>query len=184
MGDGNPLRRWRVSVEVEAPPSVVLNRVLRERHLWDVDLVNWKVCEVLDRQTEVFQYVLNSMPPHPSRDFVVLRWVDLLRMNKWMHLRVTGYYNRTMFVFRSWKTDLPRGMCSLVSVSIEHEDCPPVGGVRAIVMESNYLLEPCGAGKSRLTHICRADLKWVYSHICTIYIYTFTHDVKKYTTVP
>lgn len=147
VGDGNPLRRWRVSVEVEAPPSVVLNRVLRERHLWDVDLMNWKVCEVLDRQTEVFQYVLNSMPPHPSRDFVVLR---------------------------SWRTDLPRGACSLLSVSIEHEDCAPVGGVRAVVMESNYLLEPCGSGKSRLTHICRVDLKgrtpeWynkAFGHLC------------------
>uniref|UniRef100_A0A673N9J8 StAR-related lipid transfer protein 13-like n=1 Tax=Sinocyclocheilus rhinocerous TaxID=307959 RepID=A0A673N9J8_9TELE len=148
VGDGNPLRSWRVSVEVEAPPSVVLNRVLRERHLWDVDLMNWKVCEVLDRQTEVFQYVLNCMPPHPSRDFVVLR---------------------------SWRTDLPRGTCSLVSVSIEHEDCPPIGGIRAIVMESNYLLEPCGSGKSRLTHICRVDLKgrtpeWynkAFGYLCT-----------------
>ncbi|XP_059370093.1 stAR-related lipid transfer protein 13-like isoform X2 [Carassius carassius] len=147
VGDGNPLRRWRVSVEVEAPPSVVLNRVLRERHLWDVDLMNWKVCEVLDRQTEVFQYVLNCMPPHPSRDFVVLR---------------------------SWRTDLPRGTCSLVSLSIEHEDCPPIGGIRAIVMESNYLLEPCGSGKSRLSHICRVDLKgrapeWynkAFGHLC------------------
>ncbi|KAM8768360.1 stAR-related lipid transfer protein 13 isoform 4-T5 [Acanthopagrus schlegelii] len=147
VGDGNPLRRWRVSVEVEAPPSVVLNRVLRERHLWDVDLLQWKVCETLDKQTEVFQYVLNRMPPHQSRDFVVLR---------------------------SWKTDLPKGACSLVSVSIEHEDCPPVGGVRAIVLESNYLLEPCGSGKSRLTHICRVDLKgrtpdWynkAFGHLC------------------
>ncbi|XP_032358219.1 stAR-related lipid transfer protein 13 isoform X2 [Etheostoma spectabile] len=147
VGDGNPLRRWRVSVEVEAPPSVVLNRVLRERHLWDVDLLQWKVCETLDKQTEVFQYVLNRMPPHPSRDFVVLR---------------------------SWRTDLPKGACSLVSVSIEHQDCPPVGGVRAIVLESNYLLEPCGSGKSRLTHICRVDLKgrtpdWynkAYGHLC------------------
>ncbi|XP_056296534.1 stAR-related lipid transfer protein 13 isoform X2 [Pseudoliparis swirei] len=146
VGDGNPLRRWRVSVEVEAPPSVVLNRVLRERHLWDVDLLQWKVCETLDKQTEVFQYVLNRMPPHPSRDFVVLR---------------------------SWRTDLPKGACSLVSVSIER-DCPPVGGVRAIVLESNYLLEPCGSGKSKLTHICRVDLKgrtpdWynkAFGHLC------------------
>ncbi|XP_030600428.1 stAR-related lipid transfer protein 13 isoform X1 [Archocentrus centrarchus] len=147
VGDGNPLRRWRVSVEVEAPPSVVLNRVLRERHLWDMDLLQWKVCETLDKQTEVFQYVLSRMPPHPSRDFVVLR---------------------------SWRTDLPKGACSLVSVSIEHEDCPPIGGIRAIVLESNYLLEPCGSGKSRLTHICRVDLKgrtpdWynkAFGHLC------------------
>ncbi|CAN9511001.1 unnamed protein product [Ophioblennius macclurei] len=147
VGDGNPLRRWRVSVEVEAPPSVVLNRVLRERHLWDMDLLQWKVCETLDKQTEVFQYVLNRMPPHPSRDFVVLR---------------------------SWRTDLPKGACSLVSVSIEHEDSSTIGGVRAIILESNYLLEPCGSGKSRLTHICRVDLKgrtpdWynkAFGHLC------------------
>ncbi|XP_062872381.1 stAR-related lipid transfer protein 13 isoform X1 [Trichomycterus rosablanca] len=147
VGDGNPLRRWRVSVEVEAPPSIVLNRVLRERHLWDVDLLQWRVCEVLDKQTEIFQYVLNRMPPHPSRDFVVLR---------------------------SWRTDLPRGACSLVSVSIEHEECPLTGGVRGVVLESDYLLEPCGSGKSRLTHICRIDLKgrtpeWynkAFGHLC------------------
>ncbi|XP_032446752.1 stAR-related lipid transfer protein 13 isoform X1 [Xiphophorus hellerii] len=147
VGDGNPLRRWRVSVEVEAPPSVVLNRVLRERHLWDMDLLQWKVCETLDKQTEVFQYVLSRMPPHPSRDFVVLR---------------------------SWRTDLPKGACSLVSVSIEHEDSSATEGVRAMILESTYLLEPCGSGKSRLTHICRVDLKgrtpdWynkAFGHLC------------------
>ncbi|KAJ8404710.1 hypothetical protein AAFF_G00335730 [Aldrovandia affinis] len=146
VGDGNPLRRWRVAVEVEAPPSVVLNRVLRERHLWDVDLLQWKVTDTLDKQTEVYQYVLNRMPPHPSRDFVVLR---------------------------SWRTDLPKGTCALVSVSVDHEDSP-MGGVRAVVLESQYLLEPCGSGKSRLTHICRVDLKgrtpeWynkAFGHLC------------------
>eukprot|EP00061_Rhincodon_typus_P010186 g34279.t1 len=54
VGDGHPLRLWKVSVEVEAPPSVVLNRVLRERHLWDDDLLQWKVVESLDKQTEIF----------------------------------------------------------------------------------------------------------------------------------
>ncbi|CDQ81317.1 unnamed protein product [Oncorhynchus mykiss] len=147
VGDGNSLRRWRVAVEVEAPPSVVLNRVLRERHLWDVDLLQWTVAETLDRHAEVFHYVLNRMPPHPSRDFLVLR---------------------------SWRTDLPKGTCALVCVSVEHEDCPRVGGVRAVVLESNYLLEPCGSGKSRLTHICRVDFKgrspeWynkAFGHLC------------------
>ncbi|KAG5844668.1 hypothetical protein ANANG_G00164920 [Anguilla anguilla] len=109
VGDGNPLRRWRVATEVEAPPSVVLNRVLRERHLWDVDLLQWKVLETLDRQTEVYQYALGHMPPHPSRDFVVLR---------------------------SWRTDMPKGACALVSMSVEHEEAPPMGGVRGVVLES------------------------------------------------
>ncbi|XP_064208801.1 stAR-related lipid transfer protein 13 isoform X2 [Anguilla rostrata] len=147
VGDGNPLRRWRVATEVEAPPSVVLNRVLRERHLWDVDLLQWKVLETLDRQTEVYQYALGHMPPHPSRDFVVLR---------------------------SWRTDMPKGACALVSMSVEHEEAPPMGGVRGVVLESQYLLEPCSSGKSRLTHICRADLKgrtpeWynkAFGHLC------------------
>ncbi|XP_058132949.1 stAR-related lipid transfer protein 13 isoform X1 [Dasypus novemcinctus] len=147
VGDGNPLKLWKASVEVEAPPSVVLNRVLRERHLWDEDFVQWKVVETLDKQTEVYQYVLDSMAPHPSRDFVVLR---------------------------TWKTDLPRGTCSLVSVSVEHEEALPLGGVRAVVMESQYLIEPGGSGKSRLTHVCRVDLKghspeWYtkgFGHLC------------------
>uniref|UniRef100_F6YBE5 StAR-related lipid transfer protein 13 n=2 Tax=Monodelphis domestica TaxID=13616 RepID=F6YBE5_MONDO len=147
VGDGNPLRLWKASVEVEAPPSVVLNRVLRERHLWDEDFVQWKIVETLDKQTEIYQYVLNSMAPHPSRDFVVLR---------------------------TWKTDLPKGMCTLVSISVEHEEAHLMGGVRAVVMDSQYLIEPCGSGKSRLTHICRIDLKghspeWYnkgFGHLC------------------
>ncbi|XP_054993471.1 stAR-related lipid transfer protein 13 isoform X2 [Sorex araneus] len=147
VGDGNPLKLWKASVEVEAPPSVVLNRVLRERHLWDEDFVQWKIVETLDKQTEIYQYVLNSMAPHPSRDFVVLR---------------------------SWKTDLPKGMCTLVSLSVEHDDAQLLGGVRAMVMDSQYLIEPCGSGKSRLTHVCRIDLKghspeWYskgFGHLC------------------
>ncbi|XP_005387762.2 PREDICTED: stAR-related lipid transfer protein 13 isoform X2 [Chinchilla lanigera] len=147
VGDGNPLKLWKAAAEVEAPPAVVLNRVLRERHLWDEDFVQWKVVETLDRQTEIYQYVLNSMAPHPSRDFVVLR---------------------------TWKTDLPKGMCTLVSLSVEHEEAQLMGGVRAVVMDSQYLIEPCGSGKSRLTHICRIDLKghspeWYskgFGHLC------------------
>uniref|UniRef100_A0A8C6ZJM2 StAR-related lipid transfer protein 13 n=1 Tax=Nothoprocta perdicaria TaxID=30464 RepID=A0A8C6ZJM2_NOTPE len=147
VGDGNPLRLWKASVEVEAPPSVVLNRVLRERHIWDEDFLQWKIVESLDKQTEVYQYVLNSMAPHPVRDFVVLR---------------------------TWRTDLPKGTCMLVAVSVEHEEAPLMGGVRAIVMDSQYLIEPCGSGKARLTHICRIDLKghspeWYnkgFGHLC------------------
>lgn len=60
---------------------------------------------------------------------------------------------------RSWRVDLPKGTCALVSVSVDHEDSTAMGGVRGVVLESQYLLEPCGSGKSRLTHICRIDLK-------------------------
>ena len=33
VGDGHPLRLWKCSCDVEAPPVEVLNRVLRERYV-------------------------------------------------------------------------------------------------------------------------------------------------------
>lgn len=147
VGDGHPLRLWKCSVEVEAPPSEVLNRVLNDRQQWDEDLLQWNTMEKLDKQTEVFQYVRNSMAPHPTRDFCVLR---------------------------SWRTDLPKGTCVLISTSIEHPRADLKGGLRAVELASRYLIEPCGTGKSRLTHISRVDIRghspdWykkVYGYIC------------------
>lgn len=74
VGDGHPMRLWRVSVEIEAPPTVVLQRVLRERHLWDEDLLHSRVIETLENNTEVFHYITDSMAPHPRRNFIVLRY--------------------------------------------------------------------------------------------------------------
>nr|XP_028596227.1 stAR-related lipid transfer protein 8-like [Podarcis muralis] len=132
VGDVHPLRLWKVSTEVEAPPQAVLQRVLRERRLWDEDLLQEKVMEALDHNTEVYHYVTDSMAPHPRRDFLVLR---------------------------KWRSDLPRGGCLLVSLSLDHKTLPLEGGVRAVVLTSQYLMEPCGMGRSRVTHICRADLR-------------------------
>lgn len=132
VGDGHPLRLWKVSTEIEAPPVTVLHRVLRERHLWDDDLLQVKVVETLEKSTEVYHYVTDSMAPHPCRDFVVLR---------------------------KWQTDLPRGACVLVSMSLEHEKVELESGVKAVVLASQYLIEPCGMGRSKLTHICRVDLR-------------------------
>ncbi|XP_070553254.1 rho GTPase-activating protein 7-like isoform X2 [Ptychodera flava] len=130
VGDGHPLRLWKCSAEIEAPPTELLNRLLRDRHSWDEDYAKWRIVEKLDSETEVFQYVRNSMAPHPSRDYCVVR---------------------------KWKTDLPRGACVLVSTSVEHPDAALIGGIRGTVLASRYLIEPCGAGKSRLTYICRID---------------------------
>uniref|UniRef100_A0A0C9R3I9 Stard13_1 protein n=1 Tax=Fopius arisanus TaxID=64838 RepID=A0A0C9R3I9_9HYME len=43
VGDGHPLRLWRVSTEVEAPPNELLHRVLRERHIWDSQLLKYRL---------------------------------------------------------------------------------------------------------------------------------------------
>ena len=45
------------------------------RHLWDEDLMKWRVVEKLDNNSEVFQYITNTMAPHPTRDFVELRYI-------------------------------------------------------------------------------------------------------------
>lgn len=45
---------------------------------------------------------------------------------------------------------------------MEHPDAPLlVGGVRGIVLASRYLIQPCGSGKSRVTHISRVDMRLV-----------------------
>ncbi|XP_062819795.1 stAR-related lipid transfer protein 8 isoform X2 [Anolis carolinensis] len=149
VGDGHPLRLWKVSTEVEAPPQAVLQRVLRERHLWDEDLLQGEVVETLGKNAEVYHYVTDSMAPHPRRDFVVLR---------------------------KWRTDLPRGGCLLASASLDHKKLPLESGVRAVVLASQFLVEPCGMGRSRVTHVCRTDLRgrspdWynkVFGHLCAV----------------
>ncbi|XP_068614590.1 rho GTPase-activating protein 7-like [Brachionichthys hirsutus] len=144
--DGFPLRLWKVTVDVPASPEEVLTRVLREQSHWDEDLLESRMVETLDERTEVYQFVRNTMAPHPSRDHLVLR---------------------------TWLTDLPKGACALVCTSVDHEGAPVVG-VRANVLTSRYYIEPSGANKSRLTHISRIDCRgrfpeWynkLYGHMC------------------
>ncbi|KAI4892261.1 hypothetical protein NFI96_033930 [Prochilodus magdalenae] len=220
VGDGHPIRLWRVSAEVEAPPSVVLQRVLRERHLWDEDLLHSRVIESLENNTEVFHYITDSMAPHPRRDFVVLRTSvqDPLSMissdlgkppcgppvnaavcqgprsnvhecghsdipHMLLHIPsqrppalqpIPAPVPEGTLITGRWCTDLPRGVCVLVSSSVDHDNVPLEAGLRAVLLTSRILIEPCGMGRSRLTHYCRADLRgrspdWynkVFGHLC------------------
>ncbi|XP_038604414.1 stAR-related lipid transfer protein 8 [Tachyglossus aculeatus] len=147
-----PRRAWKASSSVRASPGAVLQRVLRERALWDEDLLRERVLAVPGPDTDLYHYVTGSMAPHPHRDFLVLR---------------------------RWRSDLPRGGCLLVSTSLEPgTPVPPLptleGGVRALLFTSQYLMEPCGPALTRLTHICRADLRgrspdWynkAFGHLC------------------
>lgn len=65
---------------------------------------------------------------------------------------------------RTWRTNLPKGACALLLTSVDH-DRAPVVGVRVNVLLSRYLIEPCGSGKSKLTYLCRADVRYVLSLI-------------------
>ena len=133
VGDGHSLRLWKISTEIEAPPSELLNRVLRERHLWDASLVKWRCVVRLDKKSEVVHYTSATNVPACTRDFAILR---------------------------SWRNDLPRGTCLVAETSIEHAEAAQSSGTtRAIVLASRYLIQPCGAGKSRLVHLSRVDIK-------------------------
>uniref|UniRef100_A0A672KGL6 Rho GTPase-activating protein 7 n=1 Tax=Sinocyclocheilus grahami TaxID=75366 RepID=A0A672KGL6_SINGR len=144
--DGSSLRQWKVCVDMPASAEDILQRILREQERWDEDLLECRIVETLEHNMEVYQYVRNSMPPHPPRDHVVLR---------------------------SWVTDLPKGVCALVCVSVDHKSAA-VLGVRANVLTSRYYIEPSGPNKSRLTYISRIDCRgrcpeWynkLYGHLC------------------
>ncbi|KAK1792481.1 hypothetical protein P4O66_012416 [Electrophorus voltai] len=144
--DGWSLRQWKVCTEVGAGPEDVLRRIAGEQSSWDEDLLESRVVESLEHSADVYQYVRNSMAPHPPTDHVVLRL---------------------------WVTDLPKGACALVCVSVDHEGAA-VLGVRANVLTSRYYIEPCGPNKSRITHISRIDYRgrcpeWynkMYGHLC------------------
>uniref|UniRef100_A0AAV2LLA4 Rho GTPase-activating protein 7 n=1 Tax=Knipowitschia caucasica TaxID=637954 RepID=A0AAV2LLA4_KNICA len=144
--DGFPLRLWKVTVEIPATPEEVLTRILREQSHWDEDLLESRVVETLGDKIEVYQYLRNTMAPHPTRDHVVIR---------------------------TWATDLAKGACALVCSSVEHEGLPVVG-VRVNVLMSRYFIEPCGSNKSRLVHLSRVDCRgrfpeWynkLYGHLC------------------
>lgn len=132
--DGHPLKLWRLWTDVEAPPKELLNRLLKERDFWDDDIVKWRVVRKISETCDIFQYVSNDMPPHPTRDFCILR--------KWLV---------DMFEIR--------GGCILIETSVNVPDAPQMGGVRGVVLASRYLIEPSGAGRSRINHIVRIDTK-------------------------
>lgn len=75
--------------------------------------------------------------------------------------RKSLFYTLWFYLHRTWRTNLPKGACALLLTSVDH-DRAPVAGVRVNVLLSRYLIEPCGSGKSKLTYMCRADLRYVW----------------------
>lgn len=133
VADGQLLKLWKISAEIEAPPSEVLHRLLRERHKWDQDLQSARIVAQIDKNCEIFQYVRRNMEPLPNEEYCVIR---------------------------TWKTDLPKDACLIIETSVEHPDAMVIpGSVRGIVLASRYLIEPCGSGKSRLLLHSRVDTR-------------------------
>ncbi|KAG8008436.1 StAR-related lipid transfer protein 13 [Nibea albiflora] len=135
MDDGFPLWMWRGSVEVEAPQKELLHRLLREQELWEGSLRHAGVIQTLSKDTEVYRYLLqgqgHGLGSRPPQEHLLLR---------------------------TWQSDPSASPLYLSSVSTEHPEVL-LEGVRANVHSCLYLLEPTGARKTRLTHLCRTDTR-------------------------
>ncbi|XP_034078943.1 rho GTPase-activating protein 7 isoform X2 [Gymnodraco acuticeps] len=133
MDDGCPLWMWRGSVEVDAPQKELLQRLLREQQLWEGSLRQASVIQTLSKDAEVYRYLLHG----PG-----------LGLGSWPP--------QEHLLLRTWQADPSSGPLYLSSVSTEHPEVL-MEGVRAHVHSCLYLLEPNGARKTRLTHLCRTD---------------------------
>ncbi|KAK6740351.1 hypothetical protein RB195_008673 [Necator americanus] len=132
--DCHPLKLFRVWVDVAAPPKQVMNRIMRERSVWDTSVVNWRTIDVLHApDTDLHQFVLNDTVGHPTRD---------------------------CFVARFHRADLSeiRGACAIAERSVQCGETQLLGGTSAAVLDSRFLIEP-KAGHSRVTYISRIDLR-------------------------
>lgn len=82
VDDGCPLWAWRGCVEVEASPTELLQRLLREQHLWDSSLCQAAVVRPLSPHAELYHSLHQdpcqgpgARPPHEQ---LLLRWAGPL----------------------------------------------------------------------------------------------------------
>lgn len=132
-----PLRLWKLTIEIDALPGDILNKLLKSRHEWDDDLSEFRVIETLTSQTDIYQYAIHLMAPQPSRDFCELRsWREMSSVN------VKYQY-------------------AVYSQSIEHEKALDLGDIRGNTVRNFYLIEANSSAdtKCKLHQIFRADYR-------------------------
>ncbi|CAD6190275.1 unnamed protein product [Caenorhabditis auriculariae] len=132
--DSHPLKTLRVWVDVAAPPKEVMQRVMKERSVWDTSVVNWRTVEMVNApDTDIHQYVVNDTVGHPTRDCFLVR-------------------------FHSSQLTEIRGACAIAERSVQSAETQLLGGLPATVLDQRFLIEP-KSGHSRVTYIARVDLK-------------------------
>ncbi|GMR42919.1 hypothetical protein PMAYCL1PPCAC_13114, partial [Pristionchus mayeri] len=135
--DGHQLKHHRVWTDIAAPPRDLLHLIKNKRVLWDPTYLNQRLMENLGPDLELFQYVWNDSPGHPTRDACVVRLSisDLLLDSR------------------------TSACCSLVERSVYCSETQLMGGIPAAVLEMKWLIEPHGQGRSRVTLVSRVDLR-------------------------
>lgn len=135
--DSHPLKTFRVWVDVPAAPKSVMMRILKERHIWDSSVINWRHVEYVSApDTDIHQYVINETIGHPTKDCHVARFHS------------------------SGLTEI-RGACAIAERSVKCTEDQLLGGVSATIFDQRFLIEPISGGQSRVNYIARVDLKSV-----------------------
>lgn len=109
VGDGHPLRLWKFTTELDAPPAQVLQYVFKERHQWDQHLLKWRIIEQLDERSEIFQYATGGQT---ITDYCVLRFAN------WFSCSVFRILN-----FLNWNYILDHGVRiyhAVLALSLKH----------------------------------------------------------------
>lgn len=60
---------------------------------------------------------------------------------------------------RSWQYDATSQSYVLVATSVSHPSATLQGGIRATQLATFYLVEPLDSERSRLSYICRVDMR-------------------------
>lgn len=144
--DEYPLRLWKATSEVGALPEKILQRLLKEQHMWDVDMQESEIIDSLGDNADVYRYVTQSLIPQPPREYLVLR---------------------------TWQIEPQTSKTVLATTSLDWEEACQ-NGIKGHVIICQYLSEAVGPQRSRLTHICRTDTRgrtteWyskAFGHIC------------------
>ncbi|GMS89921.1 hypothetical protein PENTCL1PPCAC_12096, partial [Pristionchus entomophagus] len=135
--DGHQLKHFRVWTDIAAPPRDLLHLIKNKRVLWDPAYLHQRLMENLGTDLDLFQYVWNDSPGHPTRDVCVVR------------LSVSD-------ILLDSRTSAG---CVLVERSVLCSETQLMGGVPAAVLEMKWLIEPHGQGRSRVTLVSRVDLR-------------------------
>ena len=71
--DEIPLKTFRSKFTVAVTSKEALNFILSGRRFWDLDLVEMRKIMDVDEQSDIVQFVSESMSPHPHRDYCLYR---------------------------------------------------------------------------------------------------------------
>lgn len=160
------LRLWKLSIEIDAPARDILDQILHARPEWDDELVDFKIVDSLNNQTDLVQYAMHFMPPQPNREFFELRcWKEAIHITSTTTTTTSSPPSSssgggsTAAIKQHQRTSY-----FVFSTSIDSDNksmMTPLSEVRGNTLRSFYLIETClnNPNRSIVYQLHRADYK-------------------------